>query len=119
MRRAGRWSAIAAVGAAVALLSGCFAPGPSPERTSTPAAQPVAADLEQYYGQVLVWDDCGEGMQCTDATVPLDWDDPAGATASIALVRHPATGGSSQSSGTVASVHCMPSPQSSQTRTWP
>ena len=93
MRRPGRWSAIAAVGAAVALLSGCVAPAPTLERTSTPAAQPVEADLEQYYGQVLVWDDCGDGAQCTDATVPLDWDEPAGETASIALIRHPATGG--------------------------
>ncbi|MCJ1696338.1 alpha/beta hydrolase [Rathayibacter caricis] len=88
MRRAGRSLAAAAVIAASALLAGCFAPTPS--ATSTPAAQPVEAPLEPYYGQVLVWDDCGDGAQCTEATVPLDWDEPAGETATIALVRHPA-----------------------------
>ncbi|MWV49241.1 alpha/beta fold hydrolase [Rathayibacter sp. VKM Ac-2803] len=94
MRRARRGAAVAVVVAVSALLTACFAPGgPSAERTSTPAPQAVAADLEPYYGQVLVWDDCGEGAQCTDATVPLDWSDPAGETATIALVRRPATSG--------------------------
>ncbi|SMH46257.1 alpha/beta hydrolase fold [Rathayibacter oskolensis] len=95
MTRARRSLAVAAVLAASALLTSCFAPGgASAERTSTPAPQAVDADLERYYGQVLVWDDCGDGAQCTDASVPLDWSDPAGETASIALLRRPATSGS-------------------------
>ncbi|WKK70826.1 hypothetical protein Q0F99_13805 [Rathayibacter oskolensis] len=42
---------------------------------------------------MLVWDDCGDGAQCTDATVPLDWSDPSAGTASIALIRRPAASG--------------------------
>ena len=26
----------------------------------------------------LAWTDCGDGFQCATATVPLDYDDPAG-----------------------------------------
>ncbi|MCM6763855.1 alpha/beta hydrolase [Rathayibacter sp. ZW T2_19] len=89
MTRARRSLGVSALLAATALLAGCFAPG-SAETTSTPAPQSVDAGLEPYYGQVLVWDDCGYDAQCTEATVPLDWDDPTGETASIALVRHPA-----------------------------
>lgn len=91
--RARRVRAVAVVVAAAALLTACFAPGPTVERTSTPAPQSVPSDLERYYGQVLVWDDCADGAQCADATVPLDWDDPAGETATIALLRRPATEG--------------------------
>lgn len=93
MTRGRRASAVAVVLSAAALLAGCFAPGGGAERTSTPVAQSVAPDLERYYGQALVWDDCGDGAQCSDALVPLDWDAPAGETASIALVRRAATGG--------------------------
>ncbi|PPF66276.1 alpha/beta hydrolase [Rathayibacter tritici] len=93
MRRGRRSAAVLAIIAAASLLTACFAPGPSVERTSSPQPQAVAAGLEPYYSQVLVWDDCGDGALCTDATVPLDWDDPSGGTASIALVRRPATQG--------------------------
>lgn len=93
MTRARRATSVAVVLAVAGLLTACFAPGATVERTSTPAAQSVSPDLERYYGQVLVWDDCGDGAQCTDATVPLDWSEPSGETASIALVRRPATDG--------------------------
>jgi pimeloyl-ACP methyl ester carboxylesterase len=39
----------------------------------------------------LRWTDCGGGFECTRATVPLDYDNPAGATISLALIRLPAT----------------------------
>lgn len=85
---------IGAVLAAVALtLSGCFV-GSGPVRpTSTPAPQDVSAELAPFYGQTLIWTDCGDGAQCTTASVPLDWADPAASTASIALVRYPARSG--------------------------
>ncbi|NQX10920.1 alpha/beta fold hydrolase [Microbacteriaceae bacterium VKM Ac-2855] len=68
--------------------------GSAPVRpTSTPAAQSVAAELEPYYTQTLIWTECGSA-QCSEAIVPLDWNDPAAATATIALTRHPARDGS-------------------------
>lgn len=39
----------------------------------------------------LVWADCGDGLQCATARVPLDYDHPRGAQISLALARLPAT----------------------------
>ncbi|WP_309710088.1 alpha/beta hydrolase [Pseudolysinimonas sp.] len=83
------------VGVAVtATLSGClqwFVP-PRVESTSQPTGEEVAADLAEYYHQVLRWDPCGNGMQCTVARAPMDWNNPGDAEIELALVRHPATG---------------------------
>ena len=38
----------------------------------------------------LVWIDCGEGLQCATARVPLDYDHPNGPRISLALIRLPA-----------------------------
>lgn len=75
-----------------ALLGGCtawFFP-PKPSTTSTPTGEQVAADLEPFYSQQLVWTVCGNGMQCTTAEAPMNWEDPAQATIELALVRQPA-----------------------------
>lgn len=75
-------------------LSGClqwFAP-PRVESTSQPTGEEVAADLEEYYHQVLRWNPCGNGMQCTVARAPMDWSNPGDAAIELALVRQPASG---------------------------
>lgn len=38
----------------------------------------------------LSWSDCGEGLQCATARVPLDYDHPLESKISLALVRRPA-----------------------------
>ena len=38
----------------------------------------------------LDWVDCGDGLQCTNALVPLDYDRPDGSQISLALARVPA-----------------------------
>lgn len=87
----------AAVAGAVVLtlgLSGCvsaFTPREA-ETTSSPTGESVDAALEPFYSQVLQWNDCGDGMQCTTATAPLDYTDPSAGDVNLALVRHPATG---------------------------
>ena len=92
-----RTRVITTMAAAVAVtlgLSGCvpwFMPQPAPA-TSTPSVEEVDSSLEPFYSQVLAWDDCDDGMQCTTATAPLDWDDPAAGSIDLALVRQPATG---------------------------
>ncbi|MGO4784679.1 alpha/beta hydrolase [Cryobacterium sp. W22_MBD10_FK3] len=83
--------------AAVALtlgLTGCvpwFMPEPAPS-TSTPTGEKVDAALEPFYSQVLEWSDCDNDMQCTTASAPLDWADPAAGEVDLALVRQNATG---------------------------
>jgi pimeloyl-ACP methyl ester carboxylesterase len=87
-------AALAAVSVAGVLLSGCvqwFQPQ-VPDTTSTPTDEDVDAALTPFYSQVLVWAPCGDGMQCTTATAPMNWKDPAQASIDLALVRQPATG---------------------------
>ena len=76
------------------VLSGCsslFAQDAGPAE-STPTGETVGGGLDSFYSQVLQWDDCGDGLQCSDATAPLDYSDPAAGDISLALVRHVATG---------------------------
>ncbi|TFC18217.1 alpha/beta hydrolase [Cryobacterium algoritolerans] len=60
--------------------------------TSSPTTEKVSAGLKPFYSQVLKWKDCGSGLQCTTASAPLDWTEPAAGTVDLALVRHPASG---------------------------
>ena len=79
---------------ALTLLAGCsswFGPGAPSE--STPTGEDTSAELEPFYSQVLRWSDCGGGMQCAQASAPLDWNDPAKDSIQLALVRQPARGG--------------------------
>lgn len=57
--------------------------GATTSTTFTPsdAAQP----------QPLVWTDCDGGVECAEMDVPLDHDDPGGATITLGMVRRPAT----------------------------
>ncbi|MCU1437211.1 MAG: peptidase [Naasia sp.] len=90
-------SALAA-GALVATVAGCGM-FPQPRTTSTPTAEQVPAALAPYYTQVLVWSDCGDGMECTTARAPLDWSAPDEADdIELALVRQPATTGNLEGS---------------------
>ncbi len=76
-------------------LSGCvtsFLPEAAPS-TSKPTGEKVEPALRPFYDQVLKWTDCGDGMECTTASAPLNWNDPAAGEIDLALVRQPATGG--------------------------
>ncbi|WP_084535400.1 alpha/beta hydrolase [Nocardia yamanashiensis] len=61
---------------------------------------PAPAGLEKFYDQRLDWGSCDEFtggeappvVQCTRVTVPIDYADPDGATAQIALSRVKASG---------------------------
>lgn len=94
-RRAGLLTAATLV---AALLLGACAPSPkeqSPAGTatgSTATGEAVPAELAEYYGQTLLWEDCGGGFECTTATAPLSWDDPAQGKIELALKRLPASG---------------------------
>jgi pimeloyl-ACP methyl ester carboxylesterase len=92
--------AVAAVATVSLLLTGClqmFLP-PQPETTSVPTGEDVAPELQSFYSQVLIWDSCGDGMQCTTAEAPMNWQDPAQDSIELALVRQPATGGDAKGS---------------------
>lgn len=103
------------VAAVLMLSAGCSTggtsegtPQPEPNNDSAPSsafepgAGVVPEGLADYYTQEPVWESCesydtdgtvlGSSIQCAKITVPLDYDDPAGGTAQIAISRAQATG---------------------------
>lgn len=99
----------AVIGTVAALAVGCS----SADRSETVSGTPVAAEavagagvvppgLESFYTQQIAWGSCdgfatgGEELdphlECAHVTVPLDYADPGGDTAQIAISRAPATG---------------------------
>ncbi|HJU48285.1 MAG TPA: alpha/beta hydrolase, partial [Gaiellaceae bacterium] len=77
-----RWCLLAVVSALLAgsgAAGAASAPGLGPQGPAVPA---------------IAWEPCGEdvpGAECATADVPLDYDDPSGATTPIALARIPAS----------------------------
>ncbi|MGW5381505.1 alpha/beta hydrolase [Nocardia sp. NPDC003963] len=81
------------------LLAGCAPAAPPPDSGAD-------ADLGAYLGQELDWGGCADtatsaadaelfanpALECASAEVPLDYDEPEGRRAHIALLRLPATG---------------------------
>jgi pimeloyl-ACP methyl ester carboxylesterase len=86
------------VGLVAAALAGCTASEPAGPADPT---GPAAAELTEFYGQTPKWSTCdgfesdmplSSTLECARITVPLDYDDPRGDTAQIAISRSPATG---------------------------
>jgi pimeloyl-ACP methyl ester carboxylesterase len=82
-------------------VTGAVAPSGS---SSGASAAPAPAGLETFYNQELDWGSCAAlatteatkfyksaSLQCADLTVPLVYDDPAGTTITIKVLRKPAT----------------------------
>lgn len=75
--------ALAALTAAAALtLTACT--GQAVKPTSSIGPEPTTATLD--------WKPCGDGFDCATMRVPLSYDNAAGATIGLGLVRHNATG---------------------------
>ncbi|MGV8884510.1 MAG: alpha/beta hydrolase [Microbacteriaceae bacterium] len=87
---------VAVVAISALLLSGCGLIAPT--ATSQPTDEKVAANLAPFYHQILQWRGCGDGMQCSTAKAPLDWNNPDRDSIELALVRQPATSGTAQGS---------------------
>lgn len=94
-RRPGR-SAPAAAAAALCLCLAACADAVTIEPSgivASPAAVPHG--LEAFYTQSVSWQACedDDDFQCATVAVPLDYDDPAGATIDLALRKLPASSG--------------------------
>ena len=91
---------------AFALLAGCTGTTGTPTSESggsSPAAvDPAQAPLESFYTQKLTWERCDDydldgaglkkSLRCAKVSVPLDYDNPTGKTASIAISKSAASG---------------------------
>ncbi|MFZ5870994.1 MAG: alpha/beta hydrolase [Actinomycetota bacterium] len=64
-------------------------PVPTSSATSEQASDPAFA---RFYEQQPAWEPCGERVECSTVTVPVDWDSPDGETLELAVVRRPADG---------------------------
>jgi pimeloyl-ACP methyl ester carboxylesterase len=78
----GRLRRLAVALSAAGLAAGVVIPMTSMAAVSQAAGPPAP---------VLRWHACDNGFQCATARVPLDYQDPNGATISIAVIRHLAT----------------------------
>lgn len=61
--------------------------------TAAPDADPSAApDREQSAepSGAIAWEACGEGLECAEVPVPLDWSEPDGDMISLAVIKYPA-----------------------------
>lgn len=105
-------AAVSAVVFATALsvmIAGCGQSGtesgnaePVPDQSFTAGAGVVPAGLDEFYTQQLDWESCdsyntdgtvlSSTVECAEVTVPLDYEDPAGQTAQIAISRTQASG---------------------------
>ncbi len=88
--RTPRTLAAAAVLISAALVAtGCGpSPDPAPTRSLPPASAGIDAALLPFYEQELTWTSCGDELDCTTVTAPLDWDDPAVGEIELSVVRH-------------------------------
>ncbi|MEV0250691.1 alpha/beta hydrolase [Nocardia sp. NPDC050712] len=86
--------------AVLALVAGgCSAQDSEPPRPTAPMP-PTPAALDKFYGQTVDWGSCAEvtgerlppSAECAKLTVPVDYAQPQGATAQLALSRIPASG---------------------------
>jgi pimeloyl-ACP methyl ester carboxylesterase len=103
--------AAAALAAVIAILAGCAnrstgsdaarqqqgaAPPSAPAQPSTGNSTgnsgPAASTTQDPAPPAPVWEPCEEQYQCATVSVPLDHDQPGGATIELALIRLPATG---------------------------
>lgn len=103
-----RWATAVALAAAVVLtVAGCAGSGgeetdAADGRTESPVVSSAAPPgLEAFYGQTVSWGSCDDfetdgplasRLECARVTVPVNYDEPDGATAQIAISRSPATG---------------------------
>lgn len=86
------------------LLAGCVAPSVQTTLEEDPAAPSDApieeGGIEAFYGQDVLWSDCG-AVQCATVQAPLDWDEPTAGAIDLALQRSPATGAAEQRIGSL------------------
>jgi len=106
-RLRGRRALAGAVVALAALLtSAClpFGTSGSGATVASPAAPPAvavpsgSADPAPFYQQTVDWQPCPayDGFDCATVVAPLDWADPGSGQIHLAVIRHRASGGTSQ-----------------------
>ncbi len=74
------------------ILTSCTSAEAPEAPVETDAAVSNDPQLSRYYEQNLDWEGCGNGIECADLLVPVNYEEPAGGDLEIAVARYPATG---------------------------
>jgi pimeloyl-ACP methyl ester carboxylesterase len=97
LARLRRPAVLTAIVASSVLVFGCRGDAKAPEPTPTATAAPSTATAPSPTAistiatpDVLEWETCSRGFECTTIVVPLDYGDPALGTISLPLIRRPA-----------------------------
>ena len=80
MRHVRRAATMAALASVLALAGGALV-----------GAAPAASAAPHAPAPTIAWTMCGDGFQCADVPVPLDYDRPSDGTITLALLRLPAS----------------------------
>jgi pimeloyl-ACP methyl ester carboxylesterase len=92
---------VSAIAALTCVLAGCSGDAeprerrdarPVESRRADQAADARTGPLASFYGQQLAWRGCRRNFECARLTVPVDYEQPDGATIDLAVVRLPASG---------------------------
>src|SRR3546814_9864498 len=62
-----------------------------PSTTTTPAPPTTTTTVALPPPAPIAWAPCGGGFQCATTDVPVDYENPGGATLSISLIKRPAS----------------------------
>jgi len=79
------------VAAAALMLAACASPPVSAPSNPQATSASTSSDLEEFYGQVLDWRNCGQA-DCTTFEVPLDYENPEGQRVTLSMTRVSANG---------------------------
>ena len=82
-----RATVVVALTAVLAVLATACSDGQAASPSGTPGS--TASGATPAAG--ITWTDCGERLECASVPMPLDWNDPGGATIDLAVIRHPAS----------------------------
>lgn len=80
----------AAVVAGLLVLGACSVTGGGSGEPGASTAVPDATEGSDTLSTTLDWEDCDGSFECSELTVPLDYDDPDGDTITVAMTRRPA-----------------------------
>lgn len=73
------------------LVTGCSSGADDRPEAQVPAGTALdaaATGRTERPASGIAWTPCGERLECATVPVPLDWDDPGGATLDLAVIRH-------------------------------
>ena len=87
-----RLAAVGALVSAAALLATTACDPSDGQADSQGQETGDAGALAAFHDQEIEWTECGDGLECAQVEVPLDYDDPDGQRLEIAAARVPAEG---------------------------